>query len=150
MGSGDERRRLLARDEFFEPTLRFFDFLLNSDGRTRLIALGNSDDDVVAEEEPLGSDLRFLDVPTEEAGMYEVGAKVGARVAVALCCVGKGRRARRVVTVTADVDDAPDLAFFDGEKKSRSEDEQGTEESMASNRKPTLHCILPLWLCTAA
>ena len=137
MGSGDERRRLLARDEFLEElTLRFFDFMLDSDGRTRLTALGNSDDDVVAEEGSLGSDLRFLDVPTEEAGVYEVGAKVGTRVAVVLCCVGKGRRARRVVTVTAEVEDAPGLAFFDGEKKSRSEDEQGTEESMVSNRKP--------------
>ncbi|SRR6266498_1893918 len=131
MGSGDERRRLLARDEFFEEhMLRFLDFSPGFDGRTRLVALGNSDDDVVAEEGSLGRYLRFLDAPTDDAGIYEVGAKVGTKV-VALCGVGKGRRARRVVTVTAGVDDALDLAFFDGEKKSRSEDEQGTEESMA-------------------
>jgi hypothetical protein len=50
----------------------------------------------------------------------------------------KALRATRVVTVTEDTLDAPVFAAFDGEKKAKSEDEQGGGEEES---------ITIWWLC---
>jgi hypothetical protein len=99
--------------------------------------LGDTGEDGSAEE-----DLRFFGGPDRVVDCEE-GKKSGrGRESVVPLRVGlTALRATRVVTVTEDTVDAPDFADFDGEKKSWSDDERDTEESIANRAQCYSHCL---------
>jgi len=82
--------------------------------------------------------LRFFGIGELAAGeelKEEYGDEEGGEALEVLCGVTTGRRARRVVTTTVDVADAPDLDSFEGEKKSKSVDDLDGEESMVNGKE---------------
>ena len=82
--------------------------------------------------------MRFFGIGELAAGeelKEEYGEEEGGEALEVLCGVTTGRRARRVVTTTVDVADAPDLDSFEGEKKSKSVDDLDGEESMVNGKE---------------
>ena len=87
-------------------------------------------------DRPAGRDLRFFGATGEgEELKEEYGEDEGGDALEVLLGVATGRRARRVVTTTVDVVDAPDFETFEGEKKSKSEDDLDGEESMVNGKE---------------
>lgn len=102
--------------------------------RSRLTSRGSSEP---PGERPVGRDLRFFGIGELAAGeeLKEEYGEEGGEALEVLCGVTTGRRARRVVTTTVDVADAPDLESFEGEKKSKSVDDLDGEESMVNGKE---------------
>ena len=124
---GNVRWRLAAREGFLDKALflRFMSASFAEAVRSLLTSRGMSEGPAVGTVE---NDLRFLGGLGEvESGeeIIEEGGEDGRRDGhvVLLLRSGAGRLARRVVTTTGDVADAPDLESLDGEKKLRSEDD---------------------------
>ena len=90
-------------------------------------------------DRPAGRDLRFFGaiggLDAGEELKEEYGEEEGGEALEVLWGVTTGRRARRVVTTTVDVVDAPALDSFEGEKKSKSVDDLDGEESMVNGKE---------------